>query len=215
MSRPPGRGGARAGSCRARRRSRRRPPACSIASSSSEAIASSGPSSIVCRLVISVSRPKTVMNHGIPAAGSLLRPSAVRIRSAASRRPTGGTPGAGHRARRGAAGCSAATSRATAARCRAPLRSDARPRPGSPRLRTATGRRRPAAASLARPELELKQNARALDPAGLGEEHLRLRAAVRRLLEHELVRGRVEARRRRPAAAAAPSRDRRARSRAP
>ena len=46
-------------------------------------MASSGPSSIVCRLVISVSRPKTVMNQGIPAAGSIPIPSPVRIRSAA------------------------------------------------------------------------------------------------------------------------------------
>ena len=30
-----------------------------------------------------VSRPKTVMNHGIPAAGSLPTPSPPRIRSAA------------------------------------------------------------------------------------------------------------------------------------
>ena len=45
--------------------------------------ASSGPNSIVWRLVISVSRPKTVMNHGIPAAGSLPRPSPMRMRSAA------------------------------------------------------------------------------------------------------------------------------------
>ena len=59
--------------------------ACSAASSRSAERASSGPKSIVCRHVISVSRPNTVMNHGIPAAGSLPPPasSAVRMRSAA------------------------------------------------------------------------------------------------------------------------------------
>ena len=45
--------------------------ACSSASTSSAVRASSGPNSSVCRHVISVSRPKTVMNHGIPAAGSV------------------------------------------------------------------------------------------------------------------------------------------------
>ena len=57
----------------------------SFASSRSADCASSGPKSIVCRQVMTVSRPNTVMNHGIPAAGSLPWPasSAVRMRSAA------------------------------------------------------------------------------------------------------------------------------------
>ena len=57
--------------------------ACSSVSTSSAVRASSGPKSSVCRHVISVSRPKTVMNHGIPAAG--IRPvrPVPRIRSEA------------------------------------------------------------------------------------------------------------------------------------
>ena len=56
----------------------------SAASSRSAPRASSGPNSRVCRHVISVSRPKIVMNHGMPAAGSRPCPaSPARMRSAA------------------------------------------------------------------------------------------------------------------------------------
>ena len=54
--------------------------ACSAASSRSAPRASSGPKRIVCRHVISVSRPNTVMNHGIPAAGRGPMRSAARSR---------------------------------------------------------------------------------------------------------------------------------------
>ena len=57
--------------------------ACSSVSASSAPIAISGPSMSVCNDVIAVSRPKTVMNHGMPAANSGRRSSPVRMRSAA------------------------------------------------------------------------------------------------------------------------------------
>ncbi len=57
--------------------------ACSSVSASSAPIAISGPRSSVCNDVIAVSRPKTVMNHGIPAAKSGRRNWPVRIRKAA------------------------------------------------------------------------------------------------------------------------------------
>ena len=57
--------------------------ACSSASTSSAVRASSGPKSNVCRQVMIVSRPKTVMNQGIPAAGRRPVRPAPRIRSEA------------------------------------------------------------------------------------------------------------------------------------
>ena len=57
--------------------------ACSSASARSAVCASSGPKTSVCRHVMIVSRPNTVMNHGMPAAGSKPTPSLPRMRSAA------------------------------------------------------------------------------------------------------------------------------------
>ena len=80
----PGRSAARGGSSPARRRSwGRRRRAWSAASVSSALIASSGPRSMVWRLVMIVSRPNTVMNQGMPAAGRCPGPSPARSRSAA------------------------------------------------------------------------------------------------------------------------------------
>ena len=56
---------------------------CRLASARSAVRASSGPKISVCRHVISVSRPNTVMNHGMPAAGSLPMSPSARMRSAA------------------------------------------------------------------------------------------------------------------------------------
>ena len=53
------------------------------ASARSAVSASSGPKTSVCRHVMMVSRPNTVMNHGMPAAGSRPTPSLPRMRSAA------------------------------------------------------------------------------------------------------------------------------------
>ena len=56
--------------------------ACRSASTSSAVRASSGPNRSVCRHVMIVSRPKTVMNHGTPAPGSLPIPELLeRMRS--------------------------------------------------------------------------------------------------------------------------------------
>ncbi len=57
--------------------------ACSSARASRAPIAGSGPRSSDCSDVIAVSRPKTVMNHGMPAAKRGRRNSPVRMRSAA------------------------------------------------------------------------------------------------------------------------------------
>ena len=115
------------------------------------------------------------------------------------RRPTAGTPGAGRRTRRGAAGCCSChvasdSPHVVALRAEAALDRDR----VQPRLRRARGRRRRAAASArAAPSSSWNSTRGPSIAARLREEHLRLRAAVRRLLEHELVRGRVEAGRRR------------------
>ena len=83
-TRPRGRDGPRARSSRARRRSPdpRTWPAAPRGASRAP-IAGSGPRSSDCSEVIAVSRPKTVMNHGMPAAKSGRRNSPVRIRRAA------------------------------------------------------------------------------------------------------------------------------------
>ena len=58
--------------------------ACVAASSRSALAESSGPNTIVCKHVINVSRPNTVMNHGAPAAGSApTAKSSSSIRNAA------------------------------------------------------------------------------------------------------------------------------------
>ena len=54
-----------------------------VASARSAVRASSGPKISVCRQVIIVSRPNTVMNHGMPAAGSFPMSPSARMRSAA------------------------------------------------------------------------------------------------------------------------------------
>ena len=63
------RGATRGGSCRAPRRGRRRRGLLPLPRTLRVVAASSGVNGRVCRLVMMLSRPKTAMDHGSPAAG--------------------------------------------------------------------------------------------------------------------------------------------------
>ena len=130
---------------------------------------------------MSVSRPKTVMNHGMPAAGSCPIPSPPRIRSAArsatdwrERLPKV----VARRVRsRGTLRCHAASDSRTCSRSSPKLPLD------DVRLRLRARERRDDVDAqlpeLARGELEPEADARAVDLARPREEHLRLRAVPR------------------------------------
>ena len=139
---------------------------------------------------MSVSRPKTVMNHGMPAAGSVRRRPRRRASAATARSATDGANDVTELVprRSEAAARAAARRRATPGRAPAPRRSGARP------ARRARPRRRATRATSSRSS----QHSRGAscergsdDPAPstsprCGEHDLRAAAPSVRLLEHEL-----------------------------
>ena len=134
-----------------------------------------------------VSRPKTVMNHGIPAAGSLPSPTppCSRIRSEARSATDCANACSRSSHSRGAAGRGAATPRASRGRARARRRSAARR--AAARLLAVDERDdvELELPRLARLELDRVADPAAVRLAALREDHLRPRAVG--VGEHELV----------------------------